>query len=75
MLIRAHGLALLLALIVPTPATAESVVVKYRGTVDLAPFKCDEITRSGFIHRVCYDAANEYMIILLPKHLLSLLRN
>jgi KTSC domain len=41
----------------------EVVTVKYRGPVSLAPFKCDPITRSSFIDRVCYDAANSYMLI------------
>ena len=41
----------------------EVVTVKYRGPVSLAPFKCDAITRSSFIDRVCYDAANSYMLI------------
>ena len=41
----------------------EVVTVKYRGPVNLAPFKCDAITRSSFIERVCYDAANSYMLI------------
>ena len=67
MTIRVRGLALLLAVTLSTSAAAESVVVKYRGTVDLAPFKCDEVGRSSFIRRVCYDAANEYMIILLQN--------
>ena len=47
------------------PASAQSVFVKYRGNVDLAPFKCEDINRSSFIHRICYDAAEQYMIILL----------
>ena len=41
----------------------EVVTVKYRGPVSLAPFKCDAITRSSFIERVCYDASNSYMLI------------
>jgi hypothetical protein len=45
------------------PAGAETVNVKYRGPVDLAPFECHVITRSSFIRRVCYDASNEYMLI------------
>jgi hypothetical protein len=49
-------------------ARAESVVVKYRGPVDLAPFTCENITRSSFIDRVCYDAANDYMLIELSRH-------
>jgi hypothetical protein len=46
-------------------ARAESVYVKYRGEVDLAPFDCTDITGSSFIYRVCYDEANEYMLINL----------
>ena len=41
----------------------EVVTVKYRGLVSLAPFKCDAVTRSSFIERMCYDAANSYMLI------------
>ena len=44
---------------------AETVQVKYRGPVDLKPFECIDITRSSFIHRVCFDNANRYMLINL----------
>ena len=44
---------------------AESVEVKYRGSVDLRPFACSDVTRSSFIERVCYDKANQYLIIRL----------
>ena len=47
------------------PANAETVSVKYRGPVDLAPFACEAVTRSSFIERVCYDAKNSYMLINL----------
>lgn len=46
-------------------AHAESVTVKYRGEVDLAPFRCTTIDRSSFVGRVCYDRAHEYMLIQL----------
>lgn len=46
-------------------AEAETVDVKYRGPVDLKPFNCQNITRSSFINRVCYDQSNQYMIIQL----------
>jgi KTSC domain len=46
-------------------AEPEVVNVKYRGPVSLAPFKCEAITRSSFIRRVCYDASNSYMLINL----------
>jgi len=42
---------------------AETVNVKYRGPVNLAPFQCEWVTRSSFITRVCYDPREQYMII------------
>jgi hypothetical protein len=42
-----------LAMIV-SAAHAETADVKYRGPVDLKPFKCDKIERSSFIREVCY---------------------
>ncbi|MGN8547105.1 KTSC domain-containing protein [Bradyrhizobium sp. 13971] len=47
------------------PSRSETVVVKYRGPVDLKTFACGDISRSSFITRVCYDRAKEYMIIRL----------
>src|SRR3989442_15275819 len=44
---------------------AETVLVKYRGPVDLKTFSCNDITRSSFIRRVCYDRSNQYMLINL----------
>lgn len=46
-------------------AHAETVEVKFRGAVDLKPFTCQDITRSSFANRVCYDKSNEYMLVLL----------
>jgi KTSC domain len=46
-------------------ARSESVDVKYRGMVNLAPFSCSDVERSSFIKRVCYDASNQYMLISL----------
>ena len=56
---------LVLLLLVTSPAFAETVSVKYRGPVDLKPFACETVTKSSFINRVCYDATNRYMVILL----------
>jgi hypothetical protein len=39
--------------------------VGIRRPVSLAAFKCDTITRSSFIQRVCYDEKNAYMLINL----------
>jgi hypothetical protein len=46
---------------------SETVDVKYRGPVDIAAFKCTSIDRSSFIRRVCYDAANSYMVVKLNE--------
>lgn len=46
-------------------AAAETVVVKYRGPVDLAPFNCEWVTRSSLVKRLCYDAHEEYVIVNL----------
>jgi hypothetical protein len=46
---------------------SETVDVKYRGPVDLTPFKCESTDRSSFIRRVCYDATNSYMIVQLNQ--------
>jgi hypothetical protein len=51
--------------IASSPVFAECVAVKYRSTcVDLGKLECTE-TLSSFVHEVCYDAKNEYMVILL----------
>jgi len=43
---------------------AEQACPKYHdGCVPLATFDCRTITRSSFIHRVCYKEAKRYMII------------
>jgi len=58
-------LPILFLLLSTTWADAESVDVKYRGPVDLKPFSCQDITRSSFINRLCYDAPNQYVIVQL----------
>ncbi|WP_366145376.1 KTSC domain-containing protein [Candidatus Accumulibacter sp. ACC007] len=49
----------------PIFANAESVDVKYRGLVDLAPFQCEWLSRSSFIKRLCYDAKEQYVVVNL----------
>jgi hypothetical protein len=51
--------------IAPSLAKAESVLVEYRGEVDLKSFDCNDVSRSSFINRVCYDQRNAYMLISL----------
>jgi hypothetical protein len=54
------------ALIAPALAQRSEIVeVKYRGALDLKYFDCNDISRSSFIRRVCYDRNNEYMVISL----------
>ena len=43
----------------------ETVNVKYRGLVDLKPFQCEWITKSSVVKRLCYDAAEKYVIVNL----------
>jgi hypothetical protein len=52
-------------LILTAEARPETADVKYRGAVDLKTFECRDITRSSFIQRVCYDKAQNYMLINL----------
>jgi KTSC domain len=46
-------------------AATETVNVEGRGAVDLAPFVCQDITRSSLVNRICYDTANQTMIVQL----------
>jgi hypothetical protein len=61
------ALSLVLLFSIVTPCRTETVNVKYRGPVDLSHFSCKAIDHSSFINRVCYDAANGYMIVLLKE--------
>ena len=53
----------LLVLLLPTAAQAELVEVRGRGEVDLRHFVCEVVPNSA-IRRVCYDEANQYMVVL-----------
>jgi hypothetical protein len=57
------GIAIALTLGISGDAQAETVNVKYRGAVDLAPFQCESISRSSLVTRVCYDRKEQYMVI------------
>jgi len=57
-------IAFILALLLTAPwEEAEIVDVKDRGAVDLAPFTCQDITRSSVISRVCYDSESRRMLV------------
>lgn len=60
-------LFVLIALFLPPASVAETVYVKYRGPVDLAPFKCSWIFRSSLVNRLCYDPKEQYVIVKLQK--------
>jgi KTSC domain len=49
---------------ISTIANAESVFVKYQGVVDLSGFECT-LTESSFVHKICYQAENRYLVVLL----------
>jgi hypothetical protein len=42
---------------------AETVNIETVGAVDLAPFACQDVTRSTIVNRVCYDAASRHLIV------------
>jgi len=46
---------------------AETVDVKYHGPVKIDTFKCEPISRSSFVNRVCYAPSKKYMIIQLDS--------
>ena len=51
---RSHilGIVIALTLGISGSAHAETVNVKYRGPVDLAPFQCESVTRSSLVNDV-----------------------
>ena len=67
LIIAHHGKAIfsLVVALYSAQVFAESVYVKYRGPVELAPFHCESITRSSFINRLCYDNKEKYAIVSL----------
>jgi hypothetical protein len=57
-------IAFILALFFTAPwEEAEIVEVRDRGPVDLAPFTCQDVTRSSVINRVCYDSELRRMLV------------
>ena len=44
---------------------AETVDVKFHGSVEISSFDCKWITNSSVVTRLCYDAANQYGIVNL----------
>lgn len=46
-------------------ASAESVYVKYHGRVELDAMRCEWITRSSFVERICYEPRRRYPLTKL----------
>jgi len=55
----------MLLLAASAPASADTVMVKYRGPVKLDNFSCESVNRSSLVKRVCYQQTNRYMVISL----------
>src|SRR5215470_2178470 len=55
--------AALLALLCTSAVTTETVEVRGRGEIDLAPFACTDTPRSTIVQRVCYDAARRHLLV------------
>ena len=46
-------------------ASAERAYVKARGEVELAPFRCETVTRDANVRRICYDEREKYALVSL----------
>ena len=60
-------LVTLLSLSQLAPAAGETADVKYRGPVPLQTFECVSTPDSSFINRICYDAAESYMLVQMRQ--------
>jgi len=58
-----RALAILLAQLAATPIVSETVETGERHLVDLKTFECRDITRSTVLQRVCYDRAQQDLIV------------
>jgi hypothetical protein len=58
-----RSVATMLALLCASPVTTETVDVRGRGAVNLAPFACTDTPRSTVVQRVCYDAEQLHLLV------------
>jgi hypothetical protein len=58
-----RSVATLLALLCASPVTPETVSVRGRGEIDLAPFACTDTPRSTVVQRICYDEAQRHLLV------------
>lgn len=56
-------IAAMLALLSTAPVTPESVEVRGRGTIGLAPYACTDTPRSTVVQRVCYDQGRSHLLV------------
>ena len=62
-LIVVRALAMLLAQLMTAPVVSETVETAERHFVDLGTFECRDITRSTVLQRVCYDRAQQDLVV------------
>ncbi|AND90085.1 KTSC domain-containing protein [Bradyrhizobium diazoefficiens] len=60
-----RALAILLAQLAAAPVVSETVETGGHRPVDLATFECRDITRSTVLQRVCYDRAQQDLIVAI----------
>ncbi|MCP3374229.1 KTSC domain-containing protein [Bradyrhizobium cajani] len=60
-----RALALLLAQFAAAPIVSETIETGERRPIDLATFECRDISRSTVLQRVCYDRAQQNLIIAI----------
>jgi KTSC domain len=58
-----RSVAFMLVALATAPISTETVSVAGRGVVDLRPFTCTDTPRSTIIQRVCYDKAQNHVLI------------
>jgi hypothetical protein len=58
-----RSVATMIAVLCTSPVTIETVEVRGRGTVDLAPFACIDTPRSTVVQRVCYDEGRRHLLV------------
>ena len=58
-----RALALLLAQLAAAPIVSETVETGEHRRIDLATFECRDISRSTVLQRVCYDRAQQNLVV------------
>jgi hypothetical protein len=58
-----RALALLLAQLAAAPIVSETIETAEHRPIDLATFECRDISRSTVLQRVCYDRAQQALVV------------